>query len=440
VRRRRLRMSSVLTQTPAPQLARLTTHDFVGEADRSIRGKGRSTLTWALILTPLVAGTFIAIMAVAPDSGFVPVIFGLLTLLGCGVMWSGYSDYRRPGVLTWVQQTGPTSVNDVNAILSGATPAMPINGANSANDARLNAHWLVGKSKDRLVAIRPCDVVWVHVVDRSMSEGVDDVPIRFTVHSHNQTFQTDLTAVNGNHLTQQFLPLCPQAKFGYDKDLDNSFGINRTRALKKLAKKDFPTVASKFGGVSSTHVTNTPSQSPSNPVQTTNRAAVDGTKVIVTGDSDFPKICPCCGKPGTQQVKVQLIYRTPWQKAINVLGVVAILGGAFVRTGAKQAFLRPWVCDSCPGKKSAQNMALLVAQTVAGAATVLYLIGRIFADDFPHSLPSPKLIASALVLAAVSYWRDRMNVLQVGGIDNDSVTLLRTHSNFRAALPPQTVR
>jgi hypothetical protein len=279
------------------------------------------------------------------------------------------------------------------------------------------------------------------------------------------------------------MPLCLHAKFGYDKEIDAQFGYNRRGALRALAKKDFPPIAQVL---TKTHMRafNQPMSEPSaavhgsssmlpllrpsnstlvsaatpaitttspwqQPNQATNGASnvtpasdlghVRAGDVVVRGDTEFPRICPCCGSAGTTQCKILVEYRKPHERLLNVLGLVALLGGGFVRLGSRSAYLRPWVCERCPRRKRVLASIAMVARLVSGAAAV-WIVGSALLGPTElsgWSLLAVRPIGALVVCVVVNVLSERTKLLQAGRMDKSSVTLVRTHANFRAAMQMQ---
>jgi hypothetical protein len=415
-------------------------HKSVAEADRFVKQKGKRLLTMSALWSAPVTAGWVAVFTGRLNESAATYLGCVLTLI-CGALgfcfYFGYRDLRLPGVLSFVQATGPQSVNEVNSILDRSMPSI------SAGTAQLTNDWLVDVKKGRLVAIRFQDIIWVHTIDRSMSHGIDSYPAQFTAHTRTQSVAIDLSAADAQRLLAFVLPLCSKAKIGYDSELNNLFWARRKVAVCRLAEKNFPyangAANHSTAHHSSAHQTRstTGSGPRSQPRATSNYnfPVLDGANVIVTFASQFPMICPCCGAAARNHVKVRVDYRSAEDRLWDVIGLVTLISGWFYRRGGKSAYIRVWTCDSCPKQKRFESRVAFGGIALGTVGVIAHIWQAKRSPDFILSMVSLRFALAVAIIIGFDWWRSTTNLVQVGGMDATTITLVRTHKDFRAVLP-----
>jgi hypothetical protein len=331
--------------------------DFVAESEAKVENQAIIGALCGVIGSIVVIWAWIT--SAFGSNRYVGAIHLIATPFAISVAYCSIRNLVLPPVRNSIERHGPFAVAEVNSMLSGEIPSALVSGA------KFTQNFLVFHFGARLIALRPSEIILMSVSDRSMSHGIDDKPWKVLLHTQKETFQTNLSKFDGVWFVNAVMPLCPNAKYGVDEELDGKFSYFRMGALRKLAKKDFPTVAQVQAnrGVSPRARASASSASSSllgatqhfgQQLSEQNGSAsspsVVGNRVTVDGNTEFPKVCPCCGKTGTSQHKILVKYKRPVDRAIDIVGLAALLGGGIVRGGYKQAYLRPWMCERCPSR------------------------------------------------------------------------------------------
>jgi hypothetical protein len=416
--------------------------DFVAESEAKVENEAIIGALGGVIGSIVVIWAWIT--SAFGSNRYVGALHLIATPFAISVAYCSIRNLVRPPVRNRIERHGPFAVAEVNSMLSGEIPSALVAGA------RFTQNFLVFNFGVRLIALRPSEIVLLSVSDRSMSHGIDDKPWKVLLHTQKETFQTNLSKADGVWFVNAVMPLCPNAKYGVDTELDGKFTYFRWQALRTLKKKDFPTVEQVLAnqGVSPTapvsaSLGSSPSlgtrqsvgQQPSAQNGFAPHPSVVGNRVTVDGNTEFPKVCPCCGKTGTSQHKILVKYKTPLERAIDIVGLAALLGGGIVRGGHKQAYLRPWMCESCPSRVRFAAVARIGALITGFGAAWSVLMASFDGDRSLLSLAlSPKPLICAGLCTSLAYAQARLQLLRAGKMDATCITLIQTHPNFRAAI------
>jgi hypothetical protein len=348
-----------------------------------------------------------------------------------------------------VTNLGQQAIAEVNSILDGAAPAVRI------GKLLLTDRWVVSRLMGSL-GVRIQDIVWIYSIEPQKRQSDYGPPIDFTICTLTKTTTFKMDEIDLQHMLRELLPLCPSAKFGYDEDLVKKFAgrastkkrvielshlptVQRTLAEKQKAhqqsrafdtlrptpisiptgrREPLPSPA-RIATAQINHVAPKPrserdSDSNHRVAGANVRALTDlpklyGKTVVATFESTFPMICPRCGRPATKQM-VQAV------SASNRI-----------------ANLKPWVCESCPDKL-VWFSHLWGAGEVFGILSTVIFAFQAQGDRFPGSLINPFFLLSFVSFVSCAVLRRNSRILKACKMTTTTVTLVRTHKDFRAAL------